>query len=108
MHLIYSGKHHKIFFVIELYLICFIHRYIYTYIEYIKDSASNDKYDENNECFKPRTVYLERTGTIKVITISALISHFLPYFNSSINPIIYNIMSGNNHRSNFFFFFVLT
>jgi hypothetical protein len=46
---------------------------------------------------------LERTGTIKIVTISALISHFLPYFNSSINPIIYNIMSGNESRSNFYF-----
>jgi hypothetical protein len=48
-----------------------------------------------DECFEPKTVSLERTGTIKIVTISALISHFLPYFNSSINPIIYNIMSGN-------------
>ncbi len=56
------------------------------------DNSSNSS--ETMQCFEPKLVSLERTGTIKVVTISALISHFLPYFNSSINPIIYNIMSG--------------
>ena len=51
---------------------------------------------ESLQCFQPKLVSLERTGTIKIVTISALISHFLPYFNSSINPIIYNIMSGKS------------
>jgi len=65
-------------------------------LEYIQspitDNISNSS--ETIQCFEPKIVSLERTGTIKVVTISALISHFLPYFNSSINPIIYNIMSG--------------
>ncbi len=65
-------------------------------MEYIQqpmiDNSSNSS--ETMQCFEPKLVSLERTGTIKVVTISALISHFLPYFNSSINPIIYNIMSG--------------
>jgi hypothetical protein len=65
-------------------------------LEYIQqpmiDNSSNSS--ETMQCFEPKLVSLERTGTIKVVTISALISHFLPYFNSSINPIIYNIMSG--------------
>jgi len=59
----------------------------------------NHNLSETIECFQPKLVSLERTGTIKVVTISALISHFLPYFNSSINPIIYNIMSGKLHKS---------
>ncbi|CAF1368852.1 unnamed protein product [Rotaria sp. Silwood1] len=86
--------------VVIIFAICYIpvhvfnlFRYIYVYFEYIKQARINEKSDENMECFKPKLVYLERTGTIKIVTISALISHFLPYFNSSINPIIYNIMS---------------
>jgi hypothetical protein len=62
-------------------------------MEHIKQDESIDQ--QNFECIEPKIVSLERTGTIKIVTISALISHFLPYFNSSINPIIYNIMSGN-------------
>jgi hypothetical protein len=61
---------------------------VYVYLEHSQNSS------EIIGCFEPKLVSLERTGTIKVVTISALISHFLPYFNSSINPIIYNIMSG--------------
>lgn len=57
-------------------------------------TEENEHQNEGSECFQPRLVSLERTGTIKIVTISALISHFLPYFNSSVNPIIYNIMSG--------------
>ncbi|CAF3708967.1 unnamed protein product [Rotaria sordida] len=86
--------------IVIIFAICYIpvhvfnlFRYIYVYFEHIKQTPTNDKSDENIECFKPKIVYLERTGTIKIVTISALISHFLPYFNSSINPIIYNIMS---------------
>jgi hypothetical protein len=56
--------------------------------------TNNSNATEIVQCFKPELVSLERTGTTKVVTISALIAHFLPYFNSSINPIIYNIMSG--------------
>ncbi|CAF3105136.1 unnamed protein product [Rotaria sp. Silwood2] len=86
--------------VVIIFTICYIpvhvfnlFRYIYVYFEYIKQNPSNVKLNENVGCFKPKIVHLERTGTIKIVTISALISHFLPYFNSSINPIIYNIMS---------------
>ena len=67
-------------------------RYIYTYIAYVEQVETGETLDE---CSEQRVVNLERTGTTKIVTISALISHFLPYFNSSINPIIYNIMSGN-------------
>jgi len=65
-------------------------------LEYIQQPMinNNSNSSETMQCFEPKLVSLERTGTIKVVTISALISHFLPYFNSSINPIIYNIMSG--------------
>ena len=70
-------------------------RYIYVYLEYTQNPITDDQsLPETGECFEPKTVSLERTGTIKIVTVSALISHFLPYFNSSINPIIYNIMSG--------------
>ncbi len=66
-------------------------------MEYIQQGPlieNNSNSTESLQCFEPKLVFLERTGTIKVVTISALIAHFLPYFNSSINPIIYNIMSG--------------
>ncbi|UJR22231.1 hypothetical protein I4U23_025294 [Adineta vaga] len=83
--------------VVIIFTICYIpvhvfnlFRYIYTYMEHVKLNKSNG---DQVECFEPKIVYLERTGTTKIVTISALISHFLPYFNSSINPIIYNIMS---------------
>ncbi|CAF1152387.1 unnamed protein product [Adineta steineri] len=87
--------------VVIIFAICFIpvhvfnlFRYIYVYLEYVKHpTTTNDSLNENFGCFEPTTVHLVRTDTIKIITISALISHFLPYFNSSINPIIYNIMS---------------
>ena len=72
-------------------------RYIYVYVEYTRTSLVDDQPPpppETIDCFEPKTVSLERTGKIKIVTVSALISHFLPYFNSSINPIIYNIMSG--------------
>jgi hypothetical protein len=71
-------------------------RYVYVYLEYLQRpiTDNNRNTSEIIQCFEPKLVFLERTGTIKVVTISALISHFLPYFNSSINPIIYNIMSG--------------
>ena len=77
-------------------IIIIIFRYVYVYLEYIQQSNNMIiiKSSEIIQCFEPKLVSLERTGTIKVVTISALISHFLPYFNSSINPIIYNIMSG--------------
>jgi hypothetical protein len=73
-------------------------------LEYIKQPVTEENSDENFQCFEPKTVSLQRTGTIKIVTISALISHFLPYFNSSINPIIYNIMSGNKNTSIKFLF----
>ncbi len=64
-------------------------------MEYIQQRSFTDKNSNLTiQCFEPKLVSLERTGTTKVVTISALISHFLPYFNSSVNPIIYNIMSG--------------
>ncbi|CAF1443375.1 unnamed protein product [Adineta steineri] len=82
--------------VVIIFTICYIpvhvfnlFRYIYTYLDYTQQETD----DNSDPCFKPNIVSLERTGTIKIVTISALISHFLPYFNSSINPIIYNIMS---------------
>ena len=67
--------------------------YVYVYSEYLQNQQPSNQ-TETIECFEPKLVHLERTGTIKIVTISALISHFLPYFNSSINPVIYNIMSG--------------
>lgn len=76
-------------------------RYIYVYLEYIRhpiENATNNTTSETIECFQPRQVSLDRTGTIKIITITALISHILPYFNSSVNPIIYNIMSGKYNK----------
>lgn len=73
-------------------ILCFVNRYVYSFIESVKQPAFSSQNDHH--CFEPRPVQLERTGTIKIVTISALISHFLPYFNSSVNPIIYNIMSG--------------
>jgi hypothetical protein len=64
-------------------------------MEYIQQRSFIDKNSNSTiQCFEPKLVFLERTGPTKVVTISALISHFLPYFNSSVNPIIYNIMSG--------------
>lgn len=71
-------------------------RYVYVYAAYTQRSNMENQRNSSDtiECFQPKLVPLERTGTIKYVTISALISHFLPYFNSSINPIIYNIMSG--------------
>lgn len=36
---------------------------------------------------------------------AALISHWLCYFNSAINPVIYNFMSGKTLRPNLFFFY---
>jgi hypothetical protein len=89
----------------------FVFRYVYVYLEYIKQPITDDNTDENFQCLERRTVSLQRTGTIKIVTISALISHFLPYFNSSINPIIYNIMSGKTKKyfdqiSIFFFFYL--
>jgi len=88
----------------------FLFRYVYVYLEYIKQPITDDNTDENIQCLERRTVSLERTGTIKIVTISALISHFLPYFNSSINPIIYNIMSGKTKyldQISIFFFLYL-
>ncbi|CAF1097239.1 unnamed protein product [Rotaria magnacalcarata] len=89
-------------YVVIIFVICYIpvhvfnlFRYIFVYLEYIKRPimvASNST-SETVDCFEPKLVALDRTGTIKIITISALISHILPYFNSSINPIIYNMMS---------------
>ncbi|CAF0748951.1 unnamed protein product [Adineta ricciae] len=83
--------------VVIIFTICYIpvhvfnlFRYIYTYIAYVEQVETGETLDE---CVEQRVVNLERTGTTKIVTISALISHFLPYFNSSINPIIYNIMS---------------
>ncbi len=72
-------------------------------MEHTRQPTLDDSIEETDDCLEPKIVSLERTGTIKIVTISALISHFLPYFNSSINPIIYNIMSGNESRSNFLF-----
>ena len=71
-------------------------RYVYVYSEYTQRERMEEARNASDtiDCFQPRVVQLERTGTIKYVTISALISHFLPYFNSSINPIIYNVMSG--------------
>lgn len=63
-------------------------------MEHIKQPMTNENSNLIDECPEPKIVSLERTGSIKTVTISALIAHFLPYFNSSINPIIYNIMSG--------------
>lgn len=63
-------------------------------MEYLKQPITSDSFNSNDECIEPKLVALERTGSIETVTISALIAHFLPYFNSSINPIIYNIMSG--------------
>ncbi|CAF1044968.1 unnamed protein product [Rotaria sp. Silwood1] len=88
--------------VVIIFTICYIpvhvfnlFRYIYVYKEYTQRPITDDSNNSSNiiECFQPKNVPLERTGPIKIITISALISHFLPYFNSSVNPIIYNIMS---------------
>jgi len=88
--------------VVIIFAICYIpvhvfnlFRYVYVYLDYIQRSRIDNNYNSTEiiQCFEPKVVSLERTGTIKVVTISALISHFLPYFNSSINPIIYNIMS---------------
>lgn len=79
-------------------------RYVYVYVEYLHYQtimkANAKLLGESFQCFEPKVVSLERTGTIKIVTISALISHFLPYFNSSINPIIYNIMSGKCSKEN--------
>jgi hypothetical protein len=74
-------------------------------LEHTKQLANAEPIDAKAPCLEQRTVYLERTGTIKIVTISALISHFLPYFNSSINPIIYNIMSGRKILIKFLFVF---
>jgi hypothetical protein len=79
-------------------------------LESINNSTSDNKLLQNIECFEPKIVYLERTGSAKIVTIAALICHFLPYFNSSVNPIIYNVMSGNvyNYILNFLSFFNLS
>lgn len=69
-------------------------RYVYVYFDH-RQMTSKKMDNQTLDCFQPTLVHLERTGTIKVVTISALVSHFLPYFNSSVNPIIYNIMSGS-------------
>ncbi|CAF1589093.1 unnamed protein product [Rotaria magnacalcarata] len=86
--------------VVIIFAICYIpvhafnlFRYITVYLEHITNSQANDTSDGNNQCVEPKRLYLERTGAANIVTISALISHFLPYFNSSINPTIYNIMS---------------
>jgi len=92
MLLIFSGEIEKKNIWIYLIILCFANRYVYSFIESVKQPAFSSPNDHH--CFEPRPVQLERTGTIKIVTISALISHFLPYFNSSVNPIIYNIMSG--------------
>lgn len=96
MHLIYSGKRKiKINFKDKKQK---YFRYIYVYLEYVQQQPIVNNNSNSSEglspCFEPKLVSLERSGTINVVTIIALISHFLPYFNSSINPIIYNIMSG--------------
>ncbi|UJR26894.1 hypothetical protein I4U23_008204 [Adineta vaga] len=88
--------------VVIIFAICYIPvhafnllRYVLTYMEYRQMPKMNNNHNltETMRCFQPVSVALDRTNTVKVITICALISHFLPYFNSSINPIIYNIMS---------------
>ncbi|CAF1107044.1 unnamed protein product [Rotaria sordida] len=88
--------------VVIIFAICYIpvhvfnlFRYIYVYVEHTQRPTIDDSNNSTEiiQCFQPKIVSLERTGPIKIITISALISHFLPYFNSSVNPIIYNIMS---------------
>ncbi|CAF3523178.1 unnamed protein product [Rotaria socialis] len=88
--------------VVIIFVICYIpvhvfnlFRYIFVYLEYLKRpmTAASNSTSEIVDCFEPKIVALDRTGTIKIITLSALISHILPYFNSSINPIIYNMMS---------------
>lgn len=68
-------------------------------MEYLQQPTVDPSSTDNNRCFQPKVVSLERTGTTAIVTISALVSHFLPYFNSSINPIIYNIMSGKSSVS---------
>lgn len=73
--------------------LCLI-RYIYVYLEHAHRPRLEPSLNQTDPCFTPRPVSLERAGAAEIVTISALISHFLPYFNSSINPIIYNIMSG--------------
>ena len=69
-------------------------RYVLVYLEHSQASSLSQNSSGTPVCFEPTLVHLQRTGSSKIVTISALISHFLPYFNSSINPIIYNIMSG--------------
>ncbi|CAF0734553.1 unnamed protein product [Adineta ricciae] len=88
--------------VVIIFAICYIpvhvfnlFRYIFVYLEHSQHSIMNDQQNstDSSPCFQPVPVALDQTNTVKVVTICALISHFLPFLNSSINPIIYNIMS---------------
>lgn len=69
--------------------------YVYVYAEHMR-GAFNQTVSNSSDCRSPDLIDLQRTETNQIVTISALISHFLPYFNSSVNPIIYNIMSGES------------
>ncbi|CAF0857945.1 unnamed protein product [Didymodactylos carnosus] len=91
--------------VVVIFAICYLpvhlfnlFRHVGVYMEHNNAKKEKVIVDQADICFEPKLVSLNRTGTIKIITISALISHWLPYFNSSINPVIYNIMSDKFRR----------